>query len=1100
MADINYTRDYLNSLNILDLRLIAQSYGNNIPRTKLDLIEFIINWEEIQIPSSNMSINNKNSIGNALFQARPLPDRWAVSKYVGEIYNDNFAKLIRNYYLYRDRDLEGTFLLSFTIMEEKDQIAILEELGLSNFKGAYEDLFSLLNILPGLNWNSDKAREITSYSMGEILSLTDLSYFNAVLAYATGYCLNYNPNYASVEKYRKNYDLLNRKSPKYIAMAYLSSHMLPDINENLYKSRVLDHIYDTLVRSDLSQITPMLDIADNYNTAKAVNMLQMRPPSHISNPEYFLNSVLEYRDVGVDFISVSEYSEIPSRQYVLENLIRYSDRMLLEIAEVTVKYDYRFNLEDEVRNLLQTYSWSLDRTKYCKTGKKYNAPILSYGTALNYYCYDYKEISKLWSSEEVIKNKGFLRPDYVEGEPHQLLTSLDLLELKNLLDIYPQKNRFADIRRSIGLHDSMPIRERGKQRKLRMLVICFDDGSDRSRLNPTVFKALKNRFNVNFDGMEIDYIGSDIMYIGDKYYIIANDSFPDNHSLQKLSEIIYQYDFIVYESCPLGDNKIPLHKLLNNLTLNILNNKLKDSGYLLLTNDKAKNINAISTVFHEKERISKLTGQISRNPSERQMVVFDKMKGEASGPILPAPSIIQPTVVPSMSTPQSRQWYNIPLDIRNYAYVSWATNSGLIGANWSILSPESLVNSMKGRNFSAYPQISLAISKFNALDDAEKKRVQEEWFDNWSQIVPPELEGLVSGSGPSQPSPLIPPQTTSVPPSVVLPGPFIQPSIVPPPIIQPPMISPAQPFSFPAPTSVSVPVPVSFRPAIPSGPLDPTEEYLGPNWKSRWEVKQNPGGGDCLYCVISQALASTGEHYEVAHLRDILAESVTLESMDKWRDEYINDQVAHVTLELWEEQAGLTYNQKKIQVSETLSSQKYTVDEIKNWIKTHRYGTMDDLKILSEVFNFIPILIPIVYGPDKEYVTAICGGVDDPERVANSDLYEKNIILVRWDVLGSHYDLIAQKGTNKMVFKSLELPEALLVQFTVSCGSVAKQRRELEEILEGNVKGEGSSDANGEEAEMIRQVEEFERDQRNQKVAMAAEMGIPLEEFEKMMI
>ena len=211
---------------------------------------------------------------------------------------------------------------------------------------------------------------------------------------------------------------------------------------------------------------------------------------------------------------------------------------------------------------------------------------------------------------------------------------------------------------------------------------------------------------------------------------------------------------------------------------------------------------------------------------------------------------------------------------------------------------------------------------------------------------------------------------------------------------------------------------------------NPIETLLGEDWKFNWNAVPNEGRGSCLYCVISQALDSINEKYSVSDLREIIAQTVTKDNLEHWKNEIIADKLANVTVSNREIKSGITRDRKKILTAQELEKSKYTVEDIRKFIRGNRYATIDDIKILSNVLNFIPIIIP----NDSNYMSGICGAVEDPIGIITGDRLENtDIILIKLDVGAPHYELLEQRRTHKRMFKMHELPQVLIDTFIDSC-------------------------------------------------------------------
>lgn len=877
-----YDSDHLNNLSISDLRSIAQKYGSSIPGEKSNLVQFILEHQ-------NMSSSLKRRISDVLARAQPLPDTINVSVYKGSVNRHNYDAVLTQHYMFEDNQGSGTLLEYYPVFNEKDLNQILQKLGLANFKGTYADRISLINLIPGLNWDPVKAKEITSLSYETVLSLSDLDYMNCVLAYVTGSYLFYDVSVKDTSRYNQ----LVKRSNKYVIMTYVAFCVMPQIHQ--HNTRKLEHLYVTLASTDLGESTKYFDMIDNRSFSEIVKQIRMVPPPKMANIEYFLNSAWDYREVRYNDPNNS------APIYLLNRLQYYNDSIILDIIEEPFQYRYRSDLIHRAREELTTYRWSLNRSKYCKNFAPTSDIILSFGRAVNYYCFNLDDVSELWSIESVRRNGGFLRPGYEVGEPHKYLSVIDIDEFEIFIRNHPQRDMFKRIRHAMREYQTSP------RDMTRILIICFDEY--RSKINNRIVQLLKNTYNVDVDLYIIDYISADIMYINDEYTSIPFGSFPNEQTLEILKYAKYDYDYIVYEYCPLGIDTIAISPLIDYSVLDILNDKLSEDGRLIVTAVNAKNVNRISERFTLDTTIDRIS-------------IFKKMSRPLKRPAKKPP--VQQ--FPIQRVPIKKLPIKTPLPT-----VSTRTHI---------------------------------------------------------------------------PKPVYKP---TVPPPVAIPKP------VPKPI--------PKPVPKPTPKPVSLPSSSTSYLGVPQNPIERT---LGVDWRDRWNIVRNEGGGDCLYCVISQALATIGIFYPTQELRDIIAQSVTPENEEHWSNEIKADMIARQPMLPGDKSPE--YKNERVAIE--MRDKKYTIAEIRQYIRGKRFGTIDDIKILSEILAFTPIVLP----NNDNYISDICAAVTDYGAIVYGNiLSESNIILIRLDVGGPHYELIEQKGTEKAVFKSDELPPELLVAFVDSC-------------------------------------------------------------------
>jgi hypothetical protein len=468
---------------------------------------------------------------------------------------ETFSEAIKYYYL-ADNNGESFALLEYYVhLSSNEQQKILNELSIKSRDLDNGDIISLLNVIPGLSWDEKAIKRIKQTS------------FNQVLSGATGSRLRYKqPN-----KDSSRYKLL-LQNPTFAIYNYLAFHVYPFIDQ-ISKRRNLEHLYTIVNNSKQGEIEKYVLRVANGKLNDVIKELQMRIPSEVSKIEYFLNSINDYKEV-VNNLDKDRNLKFP----VSENkLYMLTDKELLEILEYPLDYRYRSDIISELYTRFEEPDWAIMRSKYCiNEGTKMNDkyPILSYGSPLNYYCFDYQTILKEWSSSYYL-----YRPDYSQGQDlkevqgeilDKLITFID--EMKN----YDTKN----YKLLVPILKIAKDRKKGKKpikKDIKTLLLCYDKNC--FEVSDVIIDALTDRYSINKDELDIDYISETKSYINKKKY----------NGTTSLSNIPYKYEFVIVD--------VFTDQNLDDDMLYTIHNNLVEDGILLISESKNLNMNLLSKYY-----------------------------------------------------------------------------------------------------------------------------------------------------------------------------------------------------------------------------------------------------------------------------------------------------------------------------------------------------------------------------------------------------------------------------------------------------------------------------------------------------------------------
>ena len=227
-----------------------------------------------------------------------------------------------------------------------------------------------------------------------------------------------------------------------------------------------------------------------------------------------------------------------------------------------------------------------------------------------------------------------------------------------------------------------------------------------------------------------------------------------------------------------------------------------------------------------------------------------------------------------------------------------------------------------------------------------------------------------------------------------------------------------------------------------------SDELKKNNWianyfnDSNFNIVDNPGGGDCLFYVISNALKSKGYNYDVKDLREILSNEVTDDLFNNYKmlyDNYLNElneinnklenkvKIDEEYERLLEEQSMYEDMLEEYNFLENIE----TVDDFKNVIKSCEFwGETWAISTLERVLNFKLIILSSEAYQNKDYNNLIqCGQLNDEILQEKGIFKPKYYILTEW--LGWHYKSV--EYNNKSILTFEEIPISILKLILDKC-------------------------------------------------------------------
>ena len=237
------------------------------------------------------------------------------------------------------------------------------------------------------------------------------------------------------------------------------------------------------------------------------------------------------------------------------------------------------------------------------------------------------------------------------------------------------------------------------------------------------------------------------------------------------------------------------------------------------------------------------------------------------------------------------------------------------------------------------------------------------------------------------------------------------------------------------------------------------EKYMKNN---NYTIKDNEGKGDCFFAVIRDAFSSIGKtKYSVEYLRELVAEAVTPENFDSYKERYtmfenlLNQQkedLENYKNRLNEINGKLSKDEKIKELNTEIASIKSeifgtkidlvpykfmeninTIEDFKEIVKTCKFWA--DSWAISTMERVLKIKIIILTNPDlrppptsNSQNIVHCGEMD-PILQEECEFEPEYYIIT--DYTGNHYKLIGYKGTE--IFTFPEIPYGLKELATRTC-------------------------------------------------------------------
>lgn len=228
---------------------------------------------------------------------------------------------------------------------------------------------------------------------------------------------------------------------------------------------------------------------------------------------------------------------------------------------------------------------------------------------------------------------------------------------------------------------------------------------------------------------------------------------------------------------------------------------------------------------------------------------------------------------------------------------------------------------------------------------------------------------------------------------------------------------------------------------------------------TQYNIVGNEGGGDCLFIVISTALASVGINKSVADLRNILAENATEDIFHGYKN--IFDSITNTILKLKKEISDLAKentnlmkeiqitkdrtaarilitqgeeNKKrsgvaKVELKQTIENYKEfkfmkgvtTLGEFKAKIHTNEFwGETWTISTLERILNIKLIIFSNeAFNNEDMGNVLLCGQLNDDVLESSGEFTPKYYILTSF--LGMHYELITYKNQKTLTFTEIPL-------------------------------------------------------------------------------
>lgn len=371
----------------------------------------------LEMDSETDFVEVENKIRERVQNATALPKEIDLATYTKNIEGKHLSDIITKYYF-----VGGLATIELIgNLSEHELSDLLIEMGLCGIDAGYDDIISLLNIIPGLPWSKKKAKEVTSYTPEQLSKLSERSYFNTVLAYVTGYYLEYE------ESRNERYEDLADSLASSVIAVYVSLYV-PE-----YKTkRKMEHMYHVLSNDTESptESYTMTAIESEEGLDVVLGLLDMVPGKN-DKKRYFLLSIKDYEDAiarSPDFKIAPPFNTL--------DLHKLTDKELLEyIIEYDITYNCREQIIVEAIALNAQDLWALGREKLGRNKiEGDDDDIFSYGRPMSYYCFKYGDMVTHWNKENVKKNGGFIRIDHKGDEPLHYLNRTIVMDLISFLE------------------------------------------------------------------------------------------------------------------------------------------------------------------------------------------------------------------------------------------------------------------------------------------------------------------------------------------------------------------------------------------------------------------------------------------------------------------------------------------------------------------------------------------------------------------------------------------------------------------------------------------------------------------------------------------
>jgi len=238
----------------------------------------------------------------------------------------------------------------------------------------------------------------------------------------------------------------------------------------------------------------------------------------------------------------------------------------------------------------------------------------------------------------------------------------------------------------------------------------------------------------------------------------------------------------------------------------------------------------------------------------------------------------------------------------------------------------------------------------------------------------------------------------------------------------------------------------------------------GDLWVQKWlknrkyEIKDNEGGGDCLFATIRDAFATIGHETTISQLRKKLAEQVTEETYNDYMEKFemLSVQIKHTTEESFRLKKEVDILKSKIGETISLDEKKRIrtlgnrIKNEYNYLKTENkiakdlienYKFMKNVKSFNDFKNIISscdfwadewalstlekiLCIKFIVFSSEKYINNDFGSVLQCPNSIDEEIAEKGSFIPDFYIIventGNHYKLIGYRG--KFLFTFAEIP------------------------------------------------------------------------------